>query len=91
MLEKQKISIDNQYSAGRVSINLSDAFETINHRPLLAKLHGYGFSKWVLAMMSSYLSNWKQRMKINDIFSSSKDSIFGVPQWSVLGSLLINI
>lgn len=57
MLEKQKISIDNQYSAGRVSINLSDAFETINHRPLLAKLHGYGFSKRVLAIMSSYLSN----------------------------------
>ena len=57
MLEKQKLSIYNKYSTARISMNLSEAFKTTNHRSLSAKLHGYEFSKQVLAMISSYLKN----------------------------------
>ena len=55
-------------------MDLSKAFETINH-PLLsaAKLHAYGFRKQALAIICSYLSNQKQRIKINNVFSSWKD------------------
>ena len=41
--------------------------------------------------MHSYLSNRKQRVKINDRYSSWKEILFGVPQGSTLGLLLFNI
>ena len=66
-------------------MDLSKAFDTINHQLLLAKLHAYGFSQQVLAIICRYLSNGKQRIKINNIFSSWKDLILVVPQGSVLG------
>ena len=45
MLGKWKLSIDNKGYAGGVLMNLSKAFETINHPLLLANLRSYGFSK----------------------------------------------
>ena len=72
-------------------MDLSKAFDTINHELLLAKLHAYGFNKQALLILSSYLSNRKQRVKINNTFSLWTDLIQGVPQGSVLGPLLFNI
>ena len=85
MLEKWELCIDNKGFAGGVLLDLSKAFDTINHQLLLAKLHAYGFSQQVLAIICRYLSNGKQRIKINNIFSSWKDLILAVPQGSVLG------
>ena len=79
MLEKWKLFIDNKGFAGGVLMDLSKAFDTINHQLLLAKLYAYGFSKQALAIICSYLSNPKQRIKINNVFSSWKDLISGVP------------
>ena len=71
-------------------MDLSKAFDTVNHQLLLGKWHAYGFSKQALAILCSYLPNRKQRIKINNVFSSWKDLILGVPQGSVLGPSLFS-
>ena len=59
-------------------MDLSKAFDTINHQLLLAKLHAYGFRKQALTIVYSYLSNRKKDK--NRFFSSLMDLIIGVLQ-----------
>ena len=69
-LEKWRESLDKEGYAGAMLMDLSKAFDTINHDLLISKLHAYGFSKSVLKLIKSYLSNRWQRTKINTCFSS---------------------
>ena len=71
-------------------MDLSKAFDTLNHDLLLAKLHAYGFDRDSL-VFHSYLSNRYQRTKINKSFSLWSNIVCGIPQGSVLGPLLFNI
>ena len=45
-------------------MDLPKAFDTINHKLLIAKLHAYGFNKESLKLISDYLSNRWQRTKV---------------------------
>ena len=67
-------------------MDLSKAFDTIDHELLLAKLHTYGFDRNSLLLVKSYLSNRWQRTKVNNSFSSWTELIQGVLQGSVLGA-----
>ena len=72
-------------------MDLPKAFDTINPEPLIARLYAYGFSKDVLKLIFSYMSDRWQRSKINKSFSSWSVLLQGVPQGSVLGPIFINI
>ena len=72
-------------------MDLSKAFDTLNHELLIAKLHAYGFGRESLMLLLSYLSNRWHRTKINTSFSSWMELLQGVLQGSVFGPLLFNI
>ena len=86
LVEKCRVVLDKRGYAGILLTDLSKAFDCINHEPLIAKLHAYGFSLESLTFIQSYLTNRIQRVKINSSFSES-----GVPQGSISGPLFFNI
>ena len=91
LIEKWKESVDNGGAFGALFTDLSKAFNCLSHKLLIVKLHAYGFDKISLMVIYNYLSNLKQREKINDSYSSWSEILFGVPQGSILGSLLFNV
>ena len=72
-------------------MDLPKAFATLNHKPLIAKLHANGFNRDSLKLINDYLFNRWQRTKINKSFSSWGELVQGVPQGPVLGPLPFNI
>ena len=84
---KLKKVLDNKDFGGAVLMDLSKAFDSINHNLLIAKLHAYGFDKSSLKLLFSYLNNRRDRTKINQNFSSWEELLQRVSQGSVLGPL----
>ena len=80
LLEKWKIVLDRKGYAGAILMDLSKAFDTLNHDLLIAKLYAYGFSEESLKLINSYLTNGWQRTKVNISFSSWSELLLGVPQ-----------
>ena len=74
-----------------VFLDLSKAFDTIDHNILQNKLAYYGLNGSALQLFISYLQNRKQFTEIEQINSDSLPITIGVPQGSVLGPLLFII
>ena len=91
MIEKMKMARDKGEHAAAILMDLSKAFDTINHKLLIAKLHAYGFSRNALELVNDYLSNRWQRTKIDTSYSTWSRIICGMPQGSVNGPKYFNI
>ena len=72
-----------------VSLDLSSAFDTIDHTILINRLStSFGVSGRTLNWITSYLSNRSQFVKVDNLSSPPQPCLFCVPQGSVLGPLL---
>ena len=72
-------------------MDLSKAFDTLDHKILLNKLKYYGINGTPLCWFMSYLPNSTTYVEINNIVSSRSAIITGVSQGSILGPLLFFI
>ena len=74
-----------------VLLNLSAAFDTLDHQILLARLRKQLFTETALIWFSSYLLGRSQRVSIADATSPPRYLEYGVPQGSILGPLLFTL
>ena len=83
--------LDNSKIPITIFLDLSKAFDTIDHNILLQKLGHYGISNNELKWFNSYITDRTQFVEIDNAISSSKHITTGVPQGSILGPLLFLI
>ena len=75
-----------------VLLDLSAAFDTIDHEVLLNRLNQrFGFRDLALKWLVSYLADRKQNVRIRSAVSVDSQLCFGVPQGSVLGPVLFSM
>jgi hypothetical protein len=74
-----------------VLLDMSAAFDTVDHVILLQQLDFLGVRGAALSWFKTYLSGRKQSVVIGDVVSTPRDLVTGVPQGSVLGPLLFSI
>ena len=82
--------LDKYGFEGTILMDLSKAYDCLPHDLLVAKFEVYGIDKTGLNLIHNYLSNRKQRIKINSSYSNRYDIVQGVPRGSILGPLLFN-
>ena len=83
--------LDEKGMVAAALIDLSKAYDCISLDLLIVKFSAYGIANVGLLLISDYLSCRKQRTKIGSYYSYWHDIIRGIPQGSLLGSLLFNI
>ena len=71
-----------------IFIDLSKAFDTIDHNKLLRKLYNYGIRGQCYELIKNYLQDRQQYTEIFNEKSLREVVLYGVPQGSVLGPLL---
>ena len=85
-------SIDHGEPTLLVSLDLSAAFDTIDHSSVLSRLNtSFGVSDTALSWLASYLSGRSQAVRTGSVSSPTMNCVLGVPQGSVLGPILFSI
>ena len=91
LIDRTMHDIDNKHVSLALYMDMSKAFDTLDHSILIHKLHCYGIKNSELGWFESYLRNRTQYVEINHIASDLLLVKTGVPQGSILGPLLFLI
>ena len=88
MLEIWKGAADNNQAFSALLTDLLKGFNCLSHDLLITKLHANRLDINSLNILQDYLSNRKQRTKVDSFYSFWEAILSGVPQGSMLGPLL---
>ena len=88
VLDSWTLTLDEGRNIDTIYLDFAQAFDTVPHRRLLTKLRGYSVKGRILTWIEVFLTDRRQRVVINDNRSSWVDVTSGIPQGSVLGSML---
>ena len=89
VIDRITCNMDNGKIPFNIYLDLSKAFDTLDHNILTEK--NYGLTQSALTLLKSYLHERKQYVQINDAHSNVTLTSCGVPQGSILGPLLFII
>ena len=84
-------NLDNNSINGIIFADFKKAFDLVDHKALISKLHIYGFEDISLKLVTLYITSRKQCTSLKSQLSSSQLLTHGVPQGSILAPLLFLI
>ena len=88
---KLLLNIDRGLFTGMVFLDLSKAFDTLDHERMWEKLSQIGFNESAVVWFDDYLTNRTQSIALNCVVSDPQSLMYGVPQGPILGPLLFII
>ena len=82
-------TVDGGGACGVLFLDLSKAFDTVDHSIVRTKLKAFGIKESSISWFLSYLSNRVQCTSVDGVLSNLEHTGSGVPQGSILGPLLL--
>ena len=91
LIDRILTRMDNKETPVNIYLDLSKAFDTLDHSILIDKLEFYGVKGVALDLLKNYLTNRKHYVEFENAQSDTLNISTGVPQGSILSPLLLII